>query len=123
MSPSALTAISPIDGRYSAKVADLRPILSEFGLIKFRLLVEIRWLETRREALENNINTALDLYRKGLADYLQVLNAQQNEFDLRITLIAAYREQISNRIGLIRALGGTWPRDFLNREQGQPNHE
>ena len=40
-----LTSISPIDGRYSAKTGPLKAIFSEYGLIKYRLLVEIRWLE------------------------------------------------------------------------------
>ena len=40
-----LTAISPIDGRYGEKTDELRPIFSEFGLIKYRVLVEIRWLQ------------------------------------------------------------------------------
>ena len=40
-----LTSISPIDGRYSAKTGPLKGIFSEYGLIKFRLLVEVRWLE------------------------------------------------------------------------------
>lgn len=39
-----LTALSPVDGRYASKVAELRPIFSEFGLIRFRAEVEIRWL-------------------------------------------------------------------------------
>ncbi|TNF86227.1 MAG: adenylosuccinate lyase [Gammaproteobacteria bacterium] len=41
----SLTAISPIDGRYAAKTAGLRPLFSEYGLIYHRLLVEIRWLQ------------------------------------------------------------------------------
>ena len=40
-----LTSISPIDGRYSDKTSPLKTIFSEFGLIKYRLLVEVRWLE------------------------------------------------------------------------------
>lgn len=44
MELSALTAISPIDGRYADKTAELRPIFSEYGLIRHRLLVELRWL-------------------------------------------------------------------------------
>ena len=47
-----LTSISPIDGRYSDKTTVLKPIFSEFGLIKYRLLVEVRWLE----ALSKNSN-------------------------------------------------------------------
>ncbi|MDK2777331.1 MAG: adenylosuccinate lyase [Pseudomonadota bacterium] len=45
MELSALTAISPIDGRYGSKTAQLRPIFSEFGLIRARVEVEIRWLQ------------------------------------------------------------------------------
>lgn len=41
----ALTALSPIDGRYGNKTTDLRPIFSEFGLIRARVEVEIRWLQ------------------------------------------------------------------------------
>ncbi len=40
-----LTALSPIDGRYADKVDALRPIFSEYGLIRFRVQVEIRWLQ------------------------------------------------------------------------------
>ncbi len=45
MDLSALTAISPADGRYGSKTVDLRPIFSEFGLIKYRVEVEVRWLQ------------------------------------------------------------------------------
>jgi adenylosuccinate lyase len=45
MELSALTAISPIDGRYGNKVSALRPIFSEFGLTKYRVTVEVRWLQ------------------------------------------------------------------------------
>ncbi len=45
MQLSSLTAISPVDGRYGSKTADLRPWVSEFGLIRARVEVEIRWLQ------------------------------------------------------------------------------
>lgn len=45
MTFSPLMAISPLDGRYHGKINNLRPIFSEFGLIKFRVIVEIRWLQ------------------------------------------------------------------------------
>lgn len=45
MSNFALTAISPIDGRYADKVNSLRPIFSEYGLIRYRTQVEVRWLQ------------------------------------------------------------------------------
>ncbi len=41
----ALTALSPLDGRYAAKVEPLRAYFSEFGLIKNRIRVEIEWLK------------------------------------------------------------------------------
>ncbi|MEM8982906.1 MAG: adenylosuccinate lyase [Pseudomonadota bacterium] len=41
---TSLTALSPLDGRYAAKVDDLRESLSEYALIKFRVFVEARWL-------------------------------------------------------------------------------
>ena len=40
-----LTAISPIDGRYAAKTEPLRAIFSEYGLIRQRVIVEVRWLQ------------------------------------------------------------------------------
>ncbi len=46
MSFSALTALSPIDGRYASKADSLREHLSEYGLIKARVTVEIRWLQS-----------------------------------------------------------------------------
>jgi len=44
MSNHALTALSPLDGRYAGKVEPLRPIFSEFGLMHRRVHVEIEWL-------------------------------------------------------------------------------
>ena len=45
MKVSPLRALSPADGRYADKVDNLRDILSEYGLIRFRVLVEVRWLQ------------------------------------------------------------------------------
>ena len=45
MKVSTLNALSPTDGRYADKVNGLRDIFSEYGLIRFRVLVEIRWLQ------------------------------------------------------------------------------
>lgn len=45
MDLSTLTAVSPIDGRYGGKTAGLRPIFSEYGLMRYRVLVEVRWLQ------------------------------------------------------------------------------
>ena len=45
MELSSLTAVSPVDGRYGEKVSPLRAIFSEYGLLKFRVQVEVRWLQ------------------------------------------------------------------------------
>ncbi|MDQ2697078.1 MAG: adenylosuccinate lyase [Pseudomonadota bacterium] len=45
MELSSLTALSPIDGRYADKTAELRAIFSEYGLIRQRVRVEVRWLK------------------------------------------------------------------------------
>jgi adenylosuccinate lyase len=42
---SSLTAVSPIDGRYSSKTESLRNVFSEYGLIRYRVIVEVRWLQ------------------------------------------------------------------------------
>ena len=52
MQLDSLTAISPIDGRYAAKTASLRPVFSEYGLIYHRLVVEVRWLQTLSRTAE-----------------------------------------------------------------------
>mgnify|MGYP001821893741 CR=1 FL=1 len=45
MERTQLRALSPADGRYADKVGGLRDILSEYGLIRYRVLVEVRWLQ------------------------------------------------------------------------------
>jgi len=54
MQVSPLTALSPLDGRYAGKTAELRPVFSEYGLIKARITVEVRWLQM----LADNIDIA-----------------------------------------------------------------
>jgi len=45
--------LTSLDGRYASKVASLRPIFSEYGLIRYRSLVEIEWLKALSK--ESNI--------------------------------------------------------------------
>lgn len=76
MQLSHLTAISPIDGRYGEKTAELRSIFSEFGLIRHRILVEIRWLQAlAAEPLILEIPTFS-------AQAIQVLNSIIDNFSL-----------------------------------------
>ncbi|MFC1747567.1 adenylosuccinate lyase [Pseudomonadota bacterium] len=81
MELTELTAISPIDGRYGNKTTDLRPIFSEYGLIRHRVLVEIRWLQmlaTKAEisevpALSEHANNLLN----NIVDNFSVEDAQR----------------------------------------------
>ncbi|HEX7439189.1 MAG TPA: adenylosuccinate lyase [Caldimonas sp.] len=50
MNSSTLSALSPLDGRYAAKVAALRPLLSEYGLMRRRVQVEVEWFIALSEA-------------------------------------------------------------------------
>ncbi|WP_417330067.1 adenylosuccinate lyase [Halomonas cupida] len=68
MQLSALTALSPVDGRYGSKAESLREHFSEFGLIRARVTVEVRWLQrlaahpeiAEVPALSDQANAALD---------------------------------------------------------------
>lgn len=72
MDLTALTALSPIDGRYQDKAARLRPIFSEFGLLKFRTTVEIRWLQKLASHTQINEVPALS---ENANDYLNRIAA------------------------------------------------
>ena len=81
MELSALTAVSPVDGRYGSKTVDLRPIFSEFGLIRNRVLVEIRWLQklaahpqiSEVPALSADANTLLN----NIVDQFSIADAER----------------------------------------------
>ncbi len=81
MDLTELTAISPVDGRYGSKVVDLRPIFSEYGLIRHRVLVEVRWLQKLAAhagipevpALSEHANNVLN----GIVEHFSVEDAQR----------------------------------------------
>ncbi len=81
MELSSLTAVSPIDGRYASKTADLRPIFSEYGLIRHRVAVEIGWLKALAAnpqipevpELSGHASNLLD----AIADGFQIADAQR----------------------------------------------
>ncbi|AWK42524.1 MULTISPECIES: adenylosuccinate lyase [Photorhabdus] len=85
MELSSLTAVSPIDGRYGDKVSVLRTIFSEFGLLKFRVQVEVRWLQKLAECAEIKEVPAFDTDANA---YLNEIIANFNEQDaMRIKTI------------------------------------
>ncbi len=81
MTNFALTAISPIDGRYASKVEELRPIFSEYGLIRFRVQVEVRWLQAlaKHPQIEEvpALSTAADELLNAIVDNFSEADAQR----------------------------------------------
>ena len=78
MELSALTAVSPVDGRYGSKTIALRSIFSEFGLLKYRTIVEIRWLQ--KLAATSEIKEVPSLSQEA-TQYLDDIATQFNETD------------------------------------------
>ena len=81
MELTALTALSPLDGRYGSKTAALRDFFSEYALIKYRVIVEIEWLKAL--AAEPAIvevpafsKAAVELL-DGIADHFSVADAER----------------------------------------------
>lgn len=76
---------------------------------------QIKLLKERYEATTATLRLAEDQYFAGLADYLSVLTAQKNHFEVQGQLLSAKRQLTSDRIGLMRALGGDWMMDDINK--------
>lgn len=74
---NALTAISPIDGRYHNKTQELQPYFSEFGLIKYRVIIEVEYLI----ALVDSGITPLKNFPKDRFDDLRALCTNFSEKD------------------------------------------
>lgn len=71
-----LTALSPLDGRYGRATAALRPIFSEYGLIRFRVTVEVRWLQMLSDSVQIK---EVPIFSK---DEVGLLNAIVNNFSI-----------------------------------------
>jgi adenylosuccinate lyase len=85
MELTSLTALSPLDGRYHEKMKKLRSIFSEFGLIKFRVTVEISWLTMLSQSLHHDKLSSLSLDAQ---DFLQnIINNFSIENAEKIKLI------------------------------------
>ena len=80
MDLSTLSAVSPVDGRYADKTAALRPIFSEYGLIRHRVQVEIAWLKSL--AAEPKI-TEVPAFDTATLAVLDEINAGFSEADAR----------------------------------------
>jgi outer membrane protein TolC len=69
---------------------------------------QVRRLEDRVAVSEDTLRAATDRYFQGLSDYLTVLTSQALLFDARRDLLAARRQLLSDRVALVRAVGGSW---------------
>ena len=90
MKLNPLRALSPTDGRYADKVSDLREIFSEYGLIRFRVLVEIRWLQRLADdpgiaelaplssVMKNVLNKIVDEFSTADAEQIKAIEARTN---------------------------------------------
>ncbi len=90
MELSALTAVSPIDGRYGSKTRVLRTIFSEFGLLKYRTNVEIRWLQ------KLSATALIEEVPPFSPEVNTFLNAIIDEFDERDALRIKEIESVTN---------------------------
>ncbi len=81
MKLTRLTAISPIDGRYGEKLAELQPIFSEFGLIYHRVFVEIHWLLMLAEKKQipeiSNLSESAKKYLQNIITQFSEKDAEQ----------------------------------------------
>lgn len=81
MEINTLTALSPIDGRYHDKVNELRPLFSEYGLIYFRVVVEIRWLQALAGAPEiaevPALSDSANAWLQAIIDNFDINDAEQ----------------------------------------------
>ena len=66
-------------------------------------------------ASENSLRLSLENYMQGLTDYLPVLLEQKRHFEAKSKLLSARRQVISDRIQLVRALGGEWVDEIMNK--------
>ncbi len=81
MDLTPLTALSPLDGRYGAKIAALRPWFSEYALVKFRVRVEVEWLKALADAPGiaevPPLSAAARAFLDGLAENFSPADAQR----------------------------------------------
>ena len=76
MKSENLLSISPLDGRYNKSASDLRAITSEFGLIKYRVIIEIKWF------LHLSSNSKIKELPKLNIKEITYLNDLINNFDI-----------------------------------------
>ena len=89
MNFSSLTAISPIDGRYQRKTSELQPYFSEYGLIKYRVLIEIEYFIAM---VESGVEALVDFPKEKYTE----LSAIYKEFSEEDALLIKDTEKVTN---------------------------
>ncbi|MBE0507121.1 MAG: adenylosuccinate lyase [Marinospirillum sp.] len=109
---SALTALSPVDGRYGSKTASLREHFSEYGLIRARVEVEVRWLQRLAEHPEISevpaLSAAANQLLNDLVTNFSVADAEAVKTHERVTNhdVKAVEYFIKDRIEVLPELAG-----------------
>jgi len=80
----------------------------------------IEVLERQVEIADNTLREARNRYREGLSDFLNVLTALSSLHQSQLTLLDARRQLISQRVQLVRSLGGSWTRELVPPERLEP---
>jgi adenylosuccinate lyase len=81
MNFSSLTAISPVDGRYQSKTSELQPYFSEYGLIKYRVVVEIEYFIAM---VESGVKALADFPKEKYSDLRNIYTSFSEEDALQI---------------------------------------
>jgi len=114
MTLTALTALSPLDGRYYGKVDALRNYFSEFGLIRYRVLIEIDWFKALSNATDiseiapfsaisiNQLNLLTLQFSEADAEQIKAIEKRTNH-DVK-AIEYWLREQLSSNPELAKAL-------------------
>jgi len=106
--PSALQAISPIDGRYRNKVENLAPFFSEYALIRYRVLVEIEYFIALSESgikqlqpLSTELQEQLrNLYRNFTEDHAQAIKDIEKVTNHDVKAVEYFIKERFDELGL-----------------------
>ena len=125
MNYTPLTAISPIDGRYHSKTKAIQPYYSEYGLIRYRVLVEVEYflaltaipLPSLADFPSDCVEPLRDLYRNfSEEDALWIKrNRENNQSRCKSSGIFSKRKDDTNGIGKVLRVYSFWP--YLSRHQ------
>ena len=103
------------EARYQKQLAAYaKTLLDAFAEVEGALLTRKQQIERHSRLVifsgeaKATLETALDRYQRGLTDYLNVLDAQQANFQAELSLVKTRYTIYTNRVAIYRALGGGW---------------